>query len=110
MTDQHHAHASRNRPPRPFRRGQWVEVRSIDEVQTTLDAQGKLYGLPFMPEMIKYCGRKFRVSRRADRIFLDHYCYVARLKDAVFLEDLRGDGQSHDGCQMAANCFGKKPG
>ncbi len=108
MTDQNHAHASRNRQPHAFRRGEWAEVRSLDEIQATLDAEGKLDGLPFMPEMIKYCGRKFRVSRRADRIFLDRYCYVAKLKDAVFLENFRCDGQAHDGCQMRCELFWKE--
>ncbi len=80
----------------------------MDEIQATLDAEGKLDGLPFMPEMVKYCGRKFRVSRRADRIFLDRYCYVAKLKDTVFLENLRCDGQAHDGCQMRCELFWKE--
>jgi hypothetical protein len=85
-----------------------VEVRSPEEIRTTLDAEGKLDGLPFMPEMIKYCGLKFRVSRRADRVFLDRYFYVAKLKDAVFLEGLRCDGQAHDGCQMRCELFWKE--
>jgi hypothetical protein len=85
-----------------------VEVRAPEEIRTTLDAEGKLDGLPFMPEMIKYCGLKFRVSRRADRVFLDRYFYVAKLKDAVFLEGLRCDGQAHDGCQMRCELFWKE--
>ncbi len=108
MTDCNPAYTLRNRRPHTFRRGDWVEVRSPEEIQATLDAEGKLGGLPFMPEMLKYCGRKFRVSRRADRIFLDRYCYVAGLKDAVFLENIRCDGQAHDGCQMRCELFWKE--
>jgi hypothetical protein len=93
---------------RSFRRGEWVEVRAIDEIQATLDAEGKLDGLPFMPEMAKYCGRKFCVSRRADRIFLDRYCYVVRLRDTVFLDMPRCDGQSHANCQMGCELFWKE--
>jgi hypothetical protein len=83
-------------------------VLSPEEIQTTLDAEGKLDGLPFMPEMIKYCGQKFRVSRRADRFFLDRLFYVAKLKNTVFLEGLRCDGQAHDGCQMRCELFWKE--
>jgi hypothetical protein len=97
-----------NQRPHTFRRGEWAEVRSLEDIQTTLDADGKLDGLPFMPEMVKYCGQKFRVSHRADRIFLDRYWYVARLKDTVFLQELRCDGQSHDGCQMRCELFWKE--
>jgi hypothetical protein len=108
MTDCNPANTLRNSRPHTFRRGEWAEVRSPEDIQATLDAEGKLDGLPFMPEMVKYCGRKFRVSRRADRIFLDRYCYVAKLKDTVFLENLRCDGQAHDGCQMRCELFWKE--
>ncbi len=108
MADSIRTHWAPNRRRRAFCRGQWAEVRSLEEIQATLDAQGKLEGLPFMPEMIKYCGRKFRVSRRADRVFLDRYLYVAKLKDAVFLEGLRCDGQAHGGCQMRCELFWKE--
>jgi hypothetical protein len=40
-------------------------VRSVDEIFATLDARGSLKALPFMPEMLKYSGQRFRVSRRA---------------------------------------------
>jgi hypothetical protein len=115
MSDQNHSEVRRKDGSRLFRRGEWVEVRPLGEIQATLDVEGKLDGMPFMPEMVKYCGRRFRVSRRADRVFLDRYCYVAGLKDTVFLEekretafDLRCDGQAHSGCQMRCELFWKE--
>jgi hypothetical protein len=87
------------RPPR-FRRGDLVEVRSEGEIRATLDAEGKLEGLPFMKEMLPYCGRPYRVFRRAEKVFFDHHYYVARLRDTVLLEDLRCDGSAHGACQM----------
>ncbi|MGA2797366.1 MAG: hypothetical protein ABSE63_07310 [Thermoguttaceae bacterium] len=108
MTAHNPVNTLRNRRLHTFRRGEWAEVRAPEDILATLDAEGKLDGLPFMPEMVKYCGRKFRVTRRADRIFLDRYCYVARLKDTVFLEILRCDGQAHDGCQMRCKLFWKE--
>jgi hypothetical protein len=91
-----------------LRRGEWVAVRSLAEILATLDAEGKLEGLPFMPEMLKHCGRRFRVARRADKVFLDRYLYVAGLKDTVFLDSPRCDGQSHDGCQMRCELLWKE--
>ncbi len=83
-----------------YQRGQVVEVRSHREILATLDSNGKLDNLPFMPEMAKCCGRRFRVYRRAEKVFLDQYYYVARMPRAVFLEGVRCDGAAHAGCQM----------
>jgi hypothetical protein len=37
--------------------GEVVRVRTASEIFATLDDRGALDGLPFMPEMLKYCGR-----------------------------------------------------
>ena len=44
--------------------GNLVEVKTPDEIIQTLDAEGALDHLPFMPEMLEFCGRRFRVSRQ----------------------------------------------
>jgi hypothetical protein len=93
---------------RPFRRGQWVQVRTEAEIRGTLDADGKLDGLPFMPEQAGYCGHKFRIYRRADRVYLDYHYFVVRLKNTVLLDDLRCDGAAHGGCQMRCLMFWKE--
>jgi hypothetical protein len=93
---------------RHFRRGKWVQIRTEAEIRATLDADGKLDGLPFMSEQVKYCGRKFRVYRRADRVYLDHHYFVVRLKRTVLLDDLRCDGAAHGGCQMKCLMFWKE--
>lgn len=108
MTDCNQTNSSRNRRPHTIRRGEWAEVRSLDEIQATLDAEGKLDSLPFMPEMVKYCGRIFQVSRRAERVFLDRYLYVAKLDDTIILDGLRCDGQAHGGCQMRCELLWKE--
>ena len=41
---------------RRLRAGDWVQVRSKEEIISTLDANGRLDELPFMPEMLEYCG------------------------------------------------------
>jgi len=94
--------------PHPRRRNDEVVVRDSDDILATLDAEGTLDGLPFMPEMMRYCGRKFRVLRRVERVYLDHHHYVARLENTVLLEGLRCDGSAHQGCQMCCNLLWKE--
>ena len=87
-----------------LRPGELVRVRSVLEIGATLDAQGSLDGMPFMPEMLQYCGRTFRVSRRADKTCAGDGV-VRRMHNAVHLADLRCDGASHGGCQAACLLF-----
>jgi len=91
-----------------YQRGQVVEVRSHREILATLDSNGKLDNLPFMPEMAKHCGRRLRVYRRAEKVFLDQFYYVARMERTVFLEGVRCDGAAHVGCQMGCLVFWKE--
>ena len=45
--------------------GDWVEVRSKEEILRTLDASGQLDGMPFMPEMVRFCGKRSQVHKRS---------------------------------------------
>jgi hypothetical protein len=91
-----------------LRPGDLVEVRTPDELLQTLDAEGTLNQLPFMPEMVEFCGKRFRVSKRAFKT-----CYYGthaglrkfRTDDVVLLEGLRCSGAQHDGCQKACTIF-----
>ena len=87
-------------PQTPLRNGDIVEVRSASEIIATLDALGKLDGMPFMPEMVSYVGRRFRVSRRVEKI-CDTIAATGsrRMRDTLYLEDLRCNGSHHGGCQ-----------
>lgn len=88
-------------------RGQLVEVRSAQEISDTLDADGKLDGVPFMPEMVKFCGSQARVFRRANKTCVEGHG-TRSMKDTVFLENLRCDGGFHDGCQRDCPFFWKE--
>ena len=86
-----------------LRPGELVEIRSLEEILATLDERGTLDGLPFMPEMSAFCGGRFRVVRRVDKINdWIRYSGLRRVRDTVLLERLRCDGGHHGGCQ--ANC------
>ena len=93
-----------------LRPGDLVEVKTPDEIANTLDAAGTLDQLPFMREMVEYCGRRFRVSQRVVKIcasgmrsglFLGEF----RTDDVVLLDGLRCSGADHDGCQKACVIF-----
>ncbi len=90
----------------------WVQVKSADEIAQTLDAHGTLDGLPFMPEMLPYCGRRFRVLRRAEKSCVEfpggwYKIREFRENDVLLLEGLRCSGASHDGCQRGCLLFWK---
>jgi hypothetical protein len=51
-----------------LRVGDWVEVRSQAEILATLDERGCLDGLPFMPQMVDFCGRRFQVVKRSHKL------------------------------------------
>jgi hypothetical protein len=91
-----------------LRAGDWVEVRSKEEILTTLDQHGTLDGLPFMPEMLAFCGKQFQVYKRAHKT-CDTVFPVRgrRMADAAHLET-RCDGQAHGGCQAGCLLFWKK--
>ncbi len=88
--------------------GDWVEVRSKDEILKTLDRNGRLEGMPFMPEMFAYCGKRFRVYRRAHKTCDTVNDYMGRkLSNTIHIEETRCDGQSHGGCEASCLIFWK---
>ncbi len=89
--------------------GEWVEVRTQQEILATLDERGRLGNLPFMPEMLQYCGKQFRVHRRADKTCdnIENWS-IRRMTNAVLLEGVRCDGERHGGCQASCMIFWKE--
>lgn len=90
------------------RAGDWVEVRAKEEILRTLDKSGRLDGLPFMPQMFKYCGQRFLVQSRAYKTCdtVSGRYRGRRLSDAVHLS-IRCDGQAYGGCQAGCLIFWK---
>jgi hypothetical protein len=91
-----------------LRAGDWVEVRSKEEILQSLDENGRLEGLPFMPQMFQYCGQRFRVHKRAHKT-CDTVTWSGgrRLANGIHL-DLRCDGKAYGGCQAACLIFWKE--
>ncbi|MGH7606343.1 MAG: hypothetical protein ACREME_03305, partial [Gemmatimonadales bacterium] len=95
---------------RSLRAGEWVEVKSAAEILATLDEEGRREALPFMPEMLHYCGRRFPVATRAHKNCdtIARAGTMRRLPAAVHLAGLRCDGGAHGGCQAGCLLFWKE--
>jgi hypothetical protein len=92
-----------------FHAGEWIEVRTKEEILATLDSNGRLEALPFMPEMFQYCGQRFRVYKRAHKTCdPPNGLGGRRMLSAVHLEGIRCGGQYHGGCQAGCLLFWKE--
>lgn len=91
--------------PRP---GDWVEIRSHEEILATLDEKGTCDGVPFMPEMLRYCGQRFEVFRRAEKTCSAGSPTLRRVRNTVHLKELRCDGSAHGNCEAGCLIFWKE--
>jgi hypothetical protein len=91
-----------------LRVGDRVEVRSAEEILATLDGDAELESLPFMPEMLQFCGQQFTVDKVAlklcDTIGRSGF---RRMDNAVHLSGARCDGKAHGGCQAGCLVYWK---
>lgn len=89
--------------------GEWVTVRSKEEILATLDERGRLDRMPFQPEMFAYCGKRFRVGKVAHKTCdTVHKTGSRRVPDAVHLEGARCEGGAHGSCQARCLFFWKE--
>jgi len=88
--------------------GELVALRPPAEILATLDETGATDGLPFMPEMLEFFGKTFRVEARAERACDTIKWGVRRIPGTVLLDDLRCDGGAHAGCQAGCRLFWKE--
>src|SRR6266704_1253276 len=84
------------------------DVRSEAEILATLDENGELESLPFMPEMLRYCGQRLTVYKVAHKT-CDTLTRsgIRRMENAVHLTGVRCDGSGHGGCQAACLIYWK---
>ena len=118
MKDLYHDHASKSVRSRPnrvappkeleFRVGDVVRVKSAAEIAASLTPSGTLAGLPFMEEMLPFCGGSHTVQKSAHKT-CDSLVQtrIRRLDDAAHLLGLRCDGSAHGGCQTGCLLYWK---
>ena len=89
--------------------GDLVRVLSLEEIFSTLDHNGLLDELPFMPEMAEYCGHVYRVERNVDKIHdWKGETGLRRLNHVVSLRNIRCSGSSHGNCQASCQILWKE--
>jgi len=72
--------------------GEYIEVKSEAEILRTLDEQGRLNGLAYVPSMKEFCGRRFKVFKRMETMYQEESGKVRRLKNTVLLDQAHCDG------------------
>ena len=72
--------------------GEYVEVRSEAEILKTLDADGRLNGLAYIPAMSEFSGKRFKVFKRMETMYQEESGKVRRLKNTVLLDGVHCDG------------------
>jgi hypothetical protein len=88
--------------------GDVVEVKPAEEILAGLDERGELDDLPFMPEMLQFCGGRFVVDKIAFKTCdTATWSGLRRMADTVHLTGARCDGRAHGGCQAGCLIFWK---
>jgi hypothetical protein len=92
-----------------LRVGDVVRVRSQEEILATLDEHGELESLPFMPEMLQFCGTQLTVDKVAHKT-CDTITRggLRKMGRAVHLTAARCDGSAHGGCQNGCLLYWKE--
>ena len=81
--------------------GDLVEIKSLAEIEATLDAKGRNRGLSFEPEMALHCGRRYRVATPLRTIIGEESGRMIHLNDTVILEGLICEGICALNCPRA---------
>lgn len=85
--------------------GEWVEVKSEEEIFATLDEKGNQKGLHWMRNMRKFCGKKFRVYKRLERMIIESTDEYRQIKNTVLLEGVICDGEEWFSCDRSCYHF-----
>ena len=91
--------------------GEWVRVRSRQEIAATLDPFKELKGCAFLEGMYQYCGTEQRVYKTMER-FLDERDYkMKKVQGVVLLDSLYCNGTIvFGGCDRSCFLFWVLPG
>lgn len=89
--------------------GEWVEVKSLEEINATLDKRRNHKGLHFMPGMKKFCGGKYKVLKKITKIKLETTGEIRHFKTpTLILEGVYCEGDYHEGCERYCFHFWKE--
>jgi hypothetical protein len=77
--------------------GDWVRVRSLDDIKSTLNNWRQLKGCAFMPEMAEYCGTVQRVLKPMKRFVDERDLRVKKSNGIILLEGVMCKGTAEFG-------------
>jgi hypothetical protein len=90
--------------PEKLNAGDWVRIRSREEIQSMLDPFKEMKGCAFLEDMYKYCDSKQRVYKSMER-FLDERDYkVKKVHGVILLENVICSGTPAFG-RCDRSCF-----
>jgi hypothetical protein len=67
--------------------GEWVRVKSFEEIRATCDTSNMNRGMTFDAEMVPYCGGTYRVLRRVRKIVNEKTGVMQEMKNACIILD-----------------------
>lgn len=83
--------------------GEWVRVRTAEEIGKTLNSRAYHRGLMFTHEMAQYCGQTFRVRSRVERLIDENTGRLLEMKlECIALEDVICKGHYTSGAWFCA--------
>jgi hypothetical protein len=84
--------------------GDWVRVRSQEEIEATLNNWRQLKGCTFMPEQVAYCGTVHQVHKRMKQFVDERDLRVKKVSGIILLEGVRCQGTAAFG-SCDRSCF-----
>jgi hypothetical protein len=89
--------------------GDMIRVRSLEEIRSTLDSDGKYNGgILFIDEMAQHCGNKYRVLKRVRKIFDSDVWRMKKSEEIVILEGVFCHGyRTYEECDRSCPFFWK---
>jgi len=86
--------------------GDWVRIRSLGEIEITLDHFRRFKGCSFAPEMVKYCDTEQQVLKPVERFVDERDLRILRTKGIVILDGLTCQGMGSFGrCDRNCSLF-----
>lgn len=83
--------------------GEWVRVRTAEEIGRTLNSRAYHRGMMFTHEMAQYCGQTFRVRSRVERLIDESTGRLLEMKlECIALEDVICKGHYTSGAWFCA--------
>jgi hypothetical protein len=83
--------------------GEWVRVRSPEEIGKTLNSAAAHRGMLFTHEMVPYCGKTFRVRNRVNRLIDERTGKLLQMKsECISLEGVVCKGYRTSGAWFCA--------